>query len=123
MSNQRERDLAAVMPYIHEWHLSGSTAIHGIGADYDVVALVPDMAVLTAELVKLSWTLCGTQYESVRKFQAFRLEEINLIATEDAGHYGRWKVALQVALILKASGCALNKEERAKLFNLIKGLS
>lgn len=64
MNNQRERDLAAVRPYIHEWHLSGSTAIHGIGADYDVVAL-----------------------------------------------------------ILKASGCALNKEERAKLFNRIKGLS
>lgn len=123
MSNKRERDLAAVRPYIQEWHLSGSTAIHGIGADYDVIALVPDMAVLTAELVKLSWTLCGAQYEGVGRFQSFRLEKINLIATEDAEHYGRWEVALQVALILKDAGCALNKEERAQLFTLIKGLS
>lgn len=74
-------------------------------------------------LKKDGWELCGAEYENQGfgnmhngKFVAFRKGELNLIITESAVVYDRYKIATRVATKLNL----ISKDDRIALFQMIR---
>ena len=97
-----------------------------LNTDEDWVALVRDGEALRGikkYLIADEWEQCGRDYEigpfnnkNNNRFVSFRKGEVNLIITDSAVTYDRYKVATRIATRLNL----FNKEDRVALFQIIR---
>lgn len=115
------RILEEYMPgRIVQWHMTGSLAIVGEGADIDIVVNADNGFV--GCLLNDGYLFCGGEAYAEAPFVALRHGLINIIVVRDAGDYQIWAEALSIAKRLTDYGAVLNKQARAALFNGVRDI-
>lgn len=116
------RILEEYMPgRIVQWHMTGSLAIVGEGADIDIVVNAENDFVHC--LLNGGFLFCGDgTYYAEESFTALRRGLINIIVVRGAGNYQIWTEALSIAKRLTDYGAVLNKQARAALFNGVRDI-